>query len=50
MCDIITYLQQTHELSSVAQLCLTLCDSMDCITPGLPIHHQLLELALTNVH
>ena len=26
--------------SSVAQSCLTLCDSMDCSTPGLPVHHQ----------
>ena len=27
--------------SSVTQPCLTLCDPMDCSTPGLPIHHQL---------
>ena len=26
------------------QLCLTLCDPMDCSTPGFPVHHQLLEL------
>ena len=26
--------------SSVAQACLTLCDPMDCSTPGLPVHHQ----------
>ena len=30
--------------SSVAQSCPTLCDPMDCSTPGLPVHHQLLEL------
>ena len=36
--------------SSVAQLCLTLCDPMDCSIPGLPVHHQLLELAQTHVH
>ena len=30
---------------SVAQLCLTLCDPMDCSMPGFPVHHQLLELA-----
>ena len=30
---------------SVAQLCLTLCDPMDCITPGFPALHHLLELA-----
>ena len=29
--------------SSVAQWCPTLCDPMDCSTPGLPVHHQLLE-------
>jgi len=27
--------------SPVAQLCPTLCDSMDCSTPGLPVHYQL---------
>ena len=36
--------------SSVAQSCLTLCDPMDCSTSGLPVHHQLLELAQTHVH
>ena len=29
---------------------LTLCDPMDCCTPGLPVHHQLPELAQTRVH
>ena len=38
------------EFSSVVQLCLTLCDSMDCSTPGFPVHHQLLELTQTHVH
>ena len=32
------------EFSSVAQSCPTLCDPMDCSTPGLPVHHQLPEL------
>ena len=36
--------------SSVAHLCPTLCDPMDCSTPGLPVHHQLSELAQTHVH
>ena len=31
--------------SSVAQLCLTLCDPTDCSMPGFSVHHQLLELA-----
>ena len=34
--------------SSVAQS--TLCDPMDCSTPGLPILHQLLEFTQTHVH
>ena len=38
------------QFSSVAQLCLTLCDPMDCSTPGFPVHHQLTELAQTHVH
>ena len=33
------------QFSSVTQSCPTLCGPMDCSTPGLPIHHQLLELA-----
>ena len=36
--------------SSVAQLCLTLCDPMNCSTPGLPVHHQLPELTQTHIH
>ena len=39
-----------HQFSSVAQSCLTLCDPMDCSTPGLPVHHQLLEFTQTHVH
>ena len=37
-------------VSSVAQSCPKLCDPMDCSTPGLPVHHQLLELTQTHVH
>ena len=37
-------------ISSVAQLCLTLCDPMNCSTPGLPVHHQLPEFTQTHVH
>ena len=32
------------QFSLVTQLCPTLCDPMDCTTPGLPVHHQLLSL------
>ena len=38
------------QFSSVTQLCLILCNPMDCSTPGLPVHHYLLELAQTHVH
>ena len=38
------------KFSSVAQLCLTLCDSMNCSTSGLPVHHQLPEFTQTHVH
>ena len=38
------------QFSSVAQSCLTLCDPMSHSTPGLPVHHQLLEFTQTNVH
>ena len=38
------------QFSSVTQSCPTLCDSMNCSMPGLPIHHQLLEFTQTPVH
>ena len=38
------------QLNSVAQSCVTLCNPMDCSTPGFPVHHQLLELTQTHVH
>ena len=38
------------QFSSVAQSCLPLCDPMDCSTPDLPVHHQLLEFTQTHVH
>ena len=42
--------EQRRSLSPVVQSCSTLCDSMDCSTPGFPAHHQLPELAQTHVH
>ena len=36
------------QFSPIAQSCSTLCNSMDCSTPGSPVHHQLLELAQTS--
>ena len=39
-----------QSVSSVTESCPTLCGPMDCSTPGLPVHHQLSELAQTHVH
>ena len=38
------------QFTSVAQLCSTLCDPMDCSTVGVPVHHQSPELAQTHIH
>ena len=39
-----------YQFNSVTQLCLTLCNPMDCSMPGFLVRHQLLELAQTHVH
>ena len=39
----LTFEIKKKEFSSVAQSCPTLCNSMDCSTPGLPVHYQLQE-------
>ena len=38
------------QFTSVAQLCPTFCDPINHSTPGLPVHHQLLEFTQTHVH
>jgi len=38
------------QFSSVGQSCLTLCNPMNRNTPGLLVHHQLLESTQTHVH
>ena len=38
------------QFSSVAQSCPTLCNPMNCSTPGLPVHHQLPESTQPHVH
>ena len=38
------------QFSLVAQLCPTLCDSMNHSMSGLPVHHQLMEFTQTHVH
>ena len=40
----------SHQFSAVPQSCLTLCNPMDCSTPGFPVHHHLLKLAQSHVH
>ena len=40
----------SQSVSSVAQSCPTLCDPMNRSTPGLPVHHKLLEFTQTHAH
>ena len=42
--------QLCFQFSSVTQLCLTLCDPVNCSMPGLPVYHQLPEFIQTPVH
>ena len=55
-CYIFKHLKTWYEIglliffSSVTQSCPTLCESMDCSTPSLPVHHQLPEFTQTHVH
>ena len=44
------HLKNSDQFSSVAQLWLTFCERMNLSTPGLPVHHKLLEFAQTHVH
>ena len=45
-----TLILLSGQFSSVTQSCLTLCHPMNCSTPGLPVHHQLLEFTQTHIH
>ena len=47
---IVVVVQSPCQFSSVAQLCPTLCDPMDCSTPGLSVLHHLLNFAQVHVH
>ena len=38
------------QFSSVTQSCPTLCDPMNRSTPGLRVHHQLMEFTQTRIH
>ena len=42
--------QVSQSVSSVVHLCPTLCDPMNCSTPGFPVQHKLLEFTQTHVH
>ena len=44
------FMGKPEDFSSVTQSCPTLCDPMNCSTPGLPVHHQLPESTQTHVH
>ena len=50
MLNLHVWLLSSVQFSSVAQSCLTLCDPMNCSTPGLPVHYQLPEFTQTHVH
>ena len=49
LADTIKNVMPIH-FSSVTQLGFTLCETTDCSTPGLPVHHQLPEITQTHVH
>jgi len=46
----LTVFYMSVQFSSGTQSCPTLCDPMNRSTPGLPVHHQLLEFTQTHVH
>ena len=53
--DIIVYdrysiVWHSVQFSSVAQSCPTLCNPMNCSSPGLPVHHHLPEITQTHIH
>ena len=50
ICWLLTAKAIWFQFSSVAESCPTLCHPVDCSTPGLPVHHQLLEFTQTRVH
>ena len=47
---IVIHTVKGFQFSSVTQSYLTLCDPMDCSTPGFPVHHQLPKPTQTNFH
>ena len=45
-----SFLEMYQCCCSVTKSCLTLCDPVDCSTPGFPVCYHLLEFAQTHVH
>ena len=50
MWKLLSIMQYYLAVSSVAQSCPTLCNPMDCSTPGFPVYHQFPELTETHVY
>ena len=48
--ELVLYIYLSVQFSSVTQSCPTLCDHMNCSTPGLPAHHQLPDFTQTHIH
>ena len=48
-CHVAKLMSFIPSVSSVTQLCPTLCDAMNHSTPGFPVHHQLMEFTQTHV-
>ena len=48
--DLVLYPLLLDWFSSIAQSCPTLCNPLDCSTPGFPAHRQLWKLAQTHIH
>ena len=46
----LTIFNHSVQFNSVTLSCTTLCDPMNCSTPGLPVHYQLPEFTQTHVH
>ena len=46
----IALISYTSNLSSVIPSCSTLCEPMDCSTPGFLVHYQILRFTQTHVH
>ena len=47
-CPLLKYWCFPISFTSVTQSCPTVCDPMDCSTPGLPVHHQLPKFTQTH--